>query len=206
MICACACVVAAIACLSPRLVLGHDAGGSRETAETAVPELVAPEKPGLREPPREGNPLARIPLSSLSATRERPLFSASRRPTAPPPASPAAIAKSSPPAEPERPPLTLQGAAIGKPRDIAVFLDETSKGSIRLHVGEEAEGWRLRSVDRRTATLEKDSLTVVLSFPAPVATPPNPTAFASDRPNMRDDRRPRAKTGANWISMAHVVY
>jgi hypothetical protein len=206
----CACVIAAIAYLSTSLVLGQNeagAGGSHETGETAEPELTTPEKPGLGQPPLDGNPLSRIPLSSLSATRERPLFSASRRPPAPAP--PAAIAKSSPPAEPERPPLTLQGTAIGKPRDIALVLDEATKGSVRLHVGEAAEGWYLRSVDRRTVRLEKDSRIVVLSLPAPGAAPPSPTAGVSngsDQPGRSDDGRPRAKTVANWISIAHALY
>ena len=207
----CACVIAAIAYFSACLALGQDAAGSHETGETAEPRLMTPENPGLGQPPLEGNPLSRIPLSSLSATRERPLFSASRRPPAPAPSPspPASVAKSSPPAESERPPLTLQGTAIGKPRDIALVLDEATKGSVRLHVGEAAEGWRLRSVDRRAVTLEKDSRTVVLSFPPPGAAPISPTGLASDRsdqPMRRDDGGPRARTGANWISVAHVLY
>jgi hypothetical protein len=208
----CACVIAAIACLSTRLALGQNAagaGGSYQTGETAEPELTTPEKPGLGQPPLEGNPLSRIPLSSLSATRERPLFSASRRPPAPAPAPPPLIAKSSPPAEPERPPLTLQGTAIGKPRDIALVLDEATKGSVRLHVGEAAEGWYLRSVDQRTVTVEKDSRIVVISLPAPGAAPPSPIANVtdgSDQPGGREDGRPRPKTGANWISIAHALY
>jgi hypothetical protein len=205
-----ACVIATITYFAARVALGQDeagAGGSHETGETAEPELTTPEKPGLGQPPLEGNPLSRIPLNSLSATRERPLFSASRRPPAPPPAPSASIAKSSPPAEPERPPLTLQGTAIGKPRDIALVLDEATKGSVRLHVGEAAEGWRLRSVDRRAVTIEKDSRIVVLSLPAPTATAPSATGVAtdqSDQPSRRYDGRPLVKTG--WISIAHVVY
>src|SRR5271167_1239749 len=110
-------------------------------------------------------------MNSLSVTRERPLFSVSRRPPPPPPAPPASIAKPSPPAERERPRLTLQGTAIGKPRDIALVFDEAVKESVRLHVGEAAEGWYLRAVDRRTVTVEKDSRIVVLSLPAPGAAP-----------------------------------
>ena len=63
-----------------------------------------------------GNPLWAIPLNALTATRDRPLFSASRRPpplavgtVAPPPSRPAPAA----PAPPERPPLTLMGTIIG---------------------------------------------------------------------------------------------
>ena len=58
--------------------------------------------------------------------------------------------------------MTLQGTAIGKPRDIALVFDEATKGSVRLHVGEAAEGWYLRSIDPRKVTLEKDSRIVVL--------------------------------------------
>jgi general secretion pathway protein N len=179
-----ACVIAAMTYFSARVALGQDAAGasgSDETGPTPEPQLTTAENPGLRQPPPQGNPLSRIPINSLSATRERPLFSASRRPPLPVPAPLASIAKSSPPAELERPPLTLQGTGIGKPRDIALVLDETAKGSVKLHVGEAAEGWYLRSVDHRTVTLEKDSRIVVLSLPAPGAAPPSPSAFASDR-------------------------
>src|SRR5262249_29523717 len=38
-----------------------------------------------RDPPPTGNPLWATPVGQLSATRERPLFSPSRRPPPPPP-------------------------------------------------------------------------------------------------------------------------
>jgi hypothetical protein len=205
----CAWAIAAMTYFSAYVALGRGlagASGSDETGPPADPQLTAAENPDLRRPP-PGNPLSRIPLGSLSVTRERPLFSASRRPPPPPPAPPASIAKSAPPAQLERPPLMLQGTAIGKPRDIAVVFDEAAKGSVQLHVGEATEGWRLRSVDHRTVTVEKDSRIVVLSLPAPGATPSSPSALASDpfnQPNMPGDGRRRAKTGADWISMAHA--
>ncbi len=207
----CACVIAAMTYLSACVALGQDlagASGSDETGSIAEPRRTPAENPDLRQPP-PGNPLSRIPINSLSVTRERPLFSASRRPPPPPEAPAAPNAKPSPPAEPERPPLTLQGTAIGKPRDIALVFDEAAKVSVRLHVGEAAEGWYLRSVDRRTVALEKDSRIVVLSLPAPGAAPSSPPALASgqsDQPNMRDDGRPHAKTGGNWIFIAHALY
>ncbi len=207
----CAGVIAAMTYLSACVALGEDltgASGSDETGSIAESQPTAAENPSLRQPAL-GNPLSRIPINSLFVTRERPLFSASRRPPPPPVAPPASIAESSPPAELERPPLTLQGTAIGKPRDIAVVFDEAAKGSVKLHVGEATEGWHLRSVDHRTVTLEKDSRIVVLSLPAPGAAPSSPPALASDRsdePNMRDDGRPHAKTGGNWISIAHALY
>ena len=62
-----------------------------------------------------GNPLWGIPLKSLSATRERPIFLPSRRPPAPAvAAAPAQPPKPPPPpAEPERPALRLLGIVTG---------------------------------------------------------------------------------------------
>jgi general secretion pathway protein N len=137
--------------------------------------------PELRQPPPGGNPLWGIPVSSLSVTQERPLFSASRRPPAPPAPlaqPPMPVAAAPPPAEPERPPLTLVGTAIGKPQNVALVLNQSTKSLIRLHVGEAASGWYLRSVDARTMTLEKNNQLVTLSLPAPGAAPVNPQPVA----------------------------
>ena len=175
-------------------------------------QLVAAENPDPRQPPPGANPLSRIPMSSLSVTRERPLFSVSRRPPAPPPPpAPAATAniEAPPPTESGGPPLTLSGTAIGGSRRIAVIYDETTKSFVRLHVGEAAAGWNLRAIDPRTVTLEKDGRFVVVSLPAPGAGSSSPTALAADTPGQagqRGDGNRRAKTGANWISKAAVLY
>jgi general secretion pathway protein N len=123
-----------------------------------------------------GNPLWGIPISALDATRERPVFSASRRPPRPPVVAERVVAPPPPPkpAEPEHPLLTLVGTAIGTPKNVAVVLDRTTKTIVRLHVGETASGWILRSVDSRTMTVEKNSQTVTLALPAPGSTPLNP--------------------------------
>ena len=79
----CACVIAAMAHFSACVALGQDAAGasgSDETGPTAEPQLTAAENPGPRQPPPLGNPMSRIPINALSVTRERPLFSVSRRP------------------------------------------------------------------------------------------------------------------------------
>ncbi len=137
-----------------------------------------------------GNPLWSIPLSALTATQERPIFSASRRPPqravvaphvdhveAPPPPTPAA---------PERPPLTLIGAVVGEGDAIAVFLDRTSQKIIRLRQGETHAGWKLSAVQRREVTLRKADRTEVVALQraeGPVAVPtsgaPGPTIPAS---------------------------
>jgi hypothetical protein len=214
----CACVIAAMTYFSAWVALAEDAvgaNGSNPTAAIAEPQPTNAENPSLRQPPPTGNPLWRIPIDSLSVTRERPLFSVSRRPPPPspaPPVPPATNGVSSAPAKPERPRLTLQGTAIGKPRDIALVLDEVVKRSVSLQVGEAVQGWYLRSVDHEAVTLENGDRIMIIALPAPGASPLSDGDLAdlapdrSDQPNRRDRGGPHAKTGVNWISRAHPVY
>ncbi|MGZ6195911.1 MAG: hypothetical protein ACXWML_11870, partial [Candidatus Binataceae bacterium] len=83
--------------------------GEPEPIETPA---TRPGQPVARPSEPSANPLWAIPLSRLSATRDRPLFRPSRRAPAPPAAAPAAaLTPPAPPAaEPERPSLTLVGA------------------------------------------------------------------------------------------------
>ena len=185
----CAYVIAAMTSFSVNGAIGQEPAGANlrgnltdPAGPTTEQHLAAAKNPDLRQPPPGGNPLWGIPVSSLSVTQERPLFSASRRPPAPPaplapPPMPVAEAPP-PPAEPERPPLTLVGTAIGNPQNLALILNQTTKSFVRLHVGEAAMGWYLRSVDSRTMTLEKNNQLVTLSLPAPGATPASPQPLA----------------------------
>jgi general secretion pathway protein N len=116
------------------------------------------------------NPLWAIPLLQLSATRERPLFAPSRRP--PPPVVAYQLASAPPPpppkpAEPEKPRMSLVGTIAGGAEGIGVFLDTTTRGVLRLKLGEAHEGWVLRAVRRREATLQKGSQVAVLTLPPP---------------------------------------
>ena len=101
-------------------------------------------------------PLWAVPLSVLTATRERPIFSTSRRPPQPaviaPPVNQASPPTSHKLAEQERPPLALIGAVVGDNEAIAVFLDRTNQKIVRLHQGEAHAGWVLSSVLRREVT------------------------------------------------------
>lgn len=120
-----------------------------------------------------GNPLWAIPLSALTATRDRPLFLPSRRPPALAVAGPPVVAApqtaAPPPAEPEQPPLTLVGAVAGESEGYAVFLDQATNTVIRLKTGQDHSGWVLRSVKGREATLQKDRRTTTLALPVPGA-------------------------------------
>jgi general secretion pathway protein N len=137
-----------------------------------------PLDPGLRmsdavkpAAPRTGNPLWAVPLSALSLTRDRPLFSASRRP--PPPVvapPPVAVVRAPPlpprPREPEKPRLSLVGT-VGGEDGIAVFVDQTNQAIVRLRTGEGHQGWILRTVGGREVTLQNDRDTAILALPKP---------------------------------------
>jgi general secretion pathway protein N len=119
-----------------------------------------------------GNPLWAIPISKLSATRDRPLFSVSRRP--PPPTVAAAPAPPPPAAKPvapeSPPPFTLVGTIIGENSRIAILLDENSKTSTGVREGDTASGWILRSVETHSVILDGSGRTVTLDLPEPTAT------------------------------------
>jgi hypothetical protein len=175
----------AVALAAAGLLTGPDAraGGPqlREVSvaaigtETVVPDasVDAPAQGGspIAEPTSTGNPLWAIPASKLSETRDRPLFTVSRRP--PTPAAPAAPAPTSAVAAqataPETPPFTLVGTIVGGDRRIAIFYDDNSKIASGVREGERASGWTLRSVDPRSATLEESGRVVTLALPEPSA-------------------------------------
>jgi hypothetical protein len=120
------------------------------------------------------NPLWAIPLSALTATRNRPLFTPSRRPPAPVIASVSVAAPRPPPPPapvvPQRPNLTLVGTVAGDNEGVAVFIDTTSQDTVRLRTGEGHMGWILQSVERSTATLQKDQQTETLALPRTTST------------------------------------
>jgi hypothetical protein len=116
-----------------------------------------------------GNPLWSLPLNSLSVTRERPIFSPSRRPPPPviaapyvPPASPPPPPK---PPEPDHPSLALVGTLAGDSQGVGIFVNDADKSTLRLRTGEDYEGWVLRSVRGGEAIFEKGDRTATLALP-----------------------------------------
>jgi len=141
-------------------------GSTAMTPPEARNESHAPAQ--TAEPVRPGNPLWAIPIKDLTTTRERPIFSPSRRP--PPPAVAAAPYVPPPlpakPVGPQRPQLALVGTVVNSKEGFGIFLDQATNTVVRLKTGEGHNGWVLRSVQGREATLEKDSETAVLALPA----------------------------------------
>jgi general secretion pathway protein N len=134
----------------------------------AAPDITAPRsaRPSAFAP--AGNPLWAVPLSSLSATRDRPLFAPTRRP--PPAAVPFVRAPAPPPppvVEAAPPRLTLIGTVINDREKIAVFQDDATQGIIRIKLGEQHAGWVLRSVQGRSVTLEGNNREATFALPQP---------------------------------------
>lgn len=140
-----------------------------------APATVSPTPPAASERVPSPHPLWRIPLATLLDTRERPIFSPSRRPLPPAVALVAAVAAPSPePARVERPQLSLVGTISGSEQSLGIFVDDSAKTALRLKIGEQYQGWRLRTVAAREVTLEHDEQTAVLSLPQPEANAPQP--------------------------------
>lgn len=160
---------------SPDIIL-DDAPSASVVDLGRVKPIPAPKK-AQAQPLPGANPLWAIPFSVLTAARERPIFSPSRRP------QPAAVAPAVDPIRvpapqqakaPERPPLALIGAAVGLSGSIAVFLDRTNQKIVRLRPGETYAGWLLSAVLQRKVTVKKEDRTETLVLGAsgsPAGTP-----------------------------------
>jgi hypothetical protein len=165
------------------------------TTREIPPRQIPPRQLAVRtadasETPPSGNPLWGMALKQLSMTRDRPLFSPSRRPPPPPaPAYVAPVAVRTPvkPTEPEKPAVSLLGTIIGSATDdrIGVFLETGTQNIVRLRVGEDHQGWVLRLIKAREVTLVKDrDQAVVLELPAPGDAPPPGLGYGGGFPPM----------------------
>jgi hypothetical protein len=123
-----------------------------------------------RAPP-SGNPLWAIPLKDLSDTRERPIFTPSRRPPPPPVVEKPYVPPPPPPVATKPPPeplmLSLLGTIAGDSAGVALFMEKSSQEVVRLRIGEAHQGWVLRSVHGREAMLEKDDRKETVTLPNP---------------------------------------
>ena len=108
------------------------------------------------------NSLWSVPLTSLTATRERPIFSPTRRPRT-------VAVKSAPAQSSVQPPFVLVGAIAGETEGLAIFQDGTTKNVIRLKTGESHAGWILQAVRPREAVLQNEQRNAVLTLPSSLA-------------------------------------
>jgi hypothetical protein len=116
-----------------------------------------------------GNPLWGIQIEKLASTRQRPLFSASRRPAQPPPPPVVAALPQEPSQSPQLMQLTLIGTVDGSGVALAVVFDPAIQTYIRLKVGDRHNGWTLRAVRGREAVLQRDRDMTILVLSEPEA-------------------------------------
>jgi hypothetical protein len=168
-------VISALAATSSNDVPGDET--SRPSIDVELYPTKATSAKAAPERTTFGNPLWGLPLGSLSVTRERPIFSPSRRAAAPVVVS---VPRNEPvmpvvrPPEPEHLDLALVGTVVSEAESIGVFLDQSTHLFVRMRTGEEHAGWILRSIKGREASLEKNSRTETLSLPAPQDASPRP--------------------------------
>lgn len=158
-------------------ILPDDA--ARSTVDVGAVKPIARPAPAASKPVPRGNPLWSVPLSALTATQERPLFSVSRRP---PPRAVAALPVEEAPAPPpprpaEAPPLILVGAVVGEGDAIAILLDRTDQKVIRMRQGDTHAGWSLSSIQPREVTFKLGDRSEVVTLqrldgPPAAPTPP----------------------------------
>ncbi|UWU76041.1 hypothetical protein N2603_39985 [Bradyrhizobium huanghuaihaiense] len=165
-------VCAAIAAVKSEEVTDADSLGQREGgAGVDKPEpssLTINSVSMPKEPASGANPLWGIPLTRLSATRDRPIFSPSRR--APVLVSTSVATVPVPPLSskrPEKPALSLVGTVVGGFESFGIFINQSSKLSLRMSVGEQHDGWVLREVRAREVMLENSSKRAIMSMPQP---------------------------------------
>jgi general secretion pathway protein N len=99
------------------------------------------------------NPLEAQPLDRLSATRERPLFSPTRRPTPPPPPPPPEAAPVA--VVPQPPNVQLFGIVVDEEGARAIVRSGTEKVD-RVQIGDDIGGWTVSQIEGRRLVLSLD--------------------------------------------------
>jgi general secretion pathway protein N len=124
-----------------------------------LPVSAQPALPDVRD-----NPLAALSLQQLSATRDRPLFSPTRRGRAAAPVAiidrpaPVVVPEAAPPA------LELYGTVVDAEHATAIILLSSTSETRRVHIGDEVVGWKVTQIDDRKLVLSLDQRTAVFSM------------------------------------------
>jgi hypothetical protein len=135
------------------------------TASSATPSLAQPSlaqpglaQPGLAQPSEQtngtlANPLEAQPLDRLSVTRDRPLFSPTRRPVPPPPPPPPEAAPVA--VVPQPPNLQLFGIVVDDEGARAIVRSGAEKVD-RVQIGDDIGGWKVAQIEGRKLVLSLD--------------------------------------------------
>lgn len=144
----------------------------------ALPSLAG--EPAAQSKVHPVSPLAARPLDRFSATRDRPLFSPTRRP----PAAPVIVA--APPPPPPLPPnVALLGVVMDGEQAQAVVRAGPTAKILRVSIGDDIGGWKVGQIeekklvlllDGRTATFTMFSGNIAKHRPNAIAAAPPPNA------------------------------
>jgi len=170
--------IAAVFALGSAVILGGVAVTRAHAQSQPQPQTQPRPQVQARAPatPTAGlaSPLAVHPLDRLSATRERPLFSPSRRAPAPPPI--VSLPPPPPPPPPEPPNVTLVGIVMDAGEARAIVQSGPNEVR-RVRIGDDIGGWKVAQIEGRRLVLKLDSRVATFSMfsgqrnPAPGAAP-----------------------------------
>jgi general secretion pathway protein N len=107
------------------------------------------------------NPLAVHPLDEFTATRDRPLFTRSRRPPAAVHTLPVVAA---PPVPPPPPKLALFGILLEDGEASAVVRGAPSEKTIRVRVGDDIDGWKVSKIAERQIVLSQNDRSITFTM------------------------------------------
>jgi general secretion pathway protein N len=142
------------------------------------------------------NPLAAQTLEGLAATRERPLFSAQRRPPTPPRF---AAAPPPPPPPPPQPPQVALYGIVAEAGGARAMVRANGDKIIGVRIGDDIGGWKVTKIERRQIELSlADRAVSFAMFSANSAIAANPAAdteIEEDDPEA-DTSRPRQRRSA----------
>lgn len=150
---------------------------------------LAADKP-LEAPAEQGSaplsPLASEGLERLSVTRERPLFSPTRRPPPPPP--PVVQSAAPPPPPPPPPNVALFGVVRDGDEFRAIVRTGPASGTMRVRVGDDIGGWKVAQIERRRLVLVLDDRTATFTMFAGHSADGAPRASPEDPPRSPDSK------------------
>jgi hypothetical protein len=142
----------------------------------------------IEMPAVSGNPVAKVPLDRLSDTRNRPVFSRSRRPPAPP--APAAIAARVEPASqplplPSPPGVALFGIVVGPQGARAYIATGAADRIIGVRPGDDVSGWTVTAITQSNLVLSRAERSATFTLFSPdnaTRTAPQATRTADPPP------------------------
>jgi hypothetical protein len=162
--------------------------------------LIAPSPASAADDPPLGqgevaaSPLAGQKLERLSATRERPLFSPTRRP---PPAPPTILQGPPPPPPPPPPPdVALLGVVMDGEQARAVIRASPADKMTRVTIGDDVGGWKVAQIEGRKLVLSLDGrLATFMMFSGKSATSaPRSDSVLQQPAAQLSDTKPQEQT------------